>query len=208
MRRGTMPYWFATHFPARRWWAPGGLRSSLPARSSRWSTTSSSASTCWAPVTAPRGPVPSIPRQAKSTGRIFLWSAVRDNVRAQARLLDSLGIRKLAAGAGRVHRRHAGAGLDHPSSRPRGARPHHRRHAAFGHGAGAQPPAAPGHPARSGVGRRALSAAAPAAPRAGAGPPDRHDQLQIRAALRRALRPQSTTAAAKIPGRRMATAAA
>ena len=137
------------------------------------------------------GPGSVNPETGESYGPDFPLVSVRDNVRAQARLLDSLGIRQIAAGAGRVHRRHAGAGLDHPSSRTRGARPHHRRHAAFGHGAGAQPPAAPGHPARPGVGRRALSAAAPAAPRAGAGPPDRHDQLQIRAALRRALRPQS-----------------
>ena len=90
-----MPFWFATRSRARPWWAPGGPKSSLPARCSRWSTTSSSASTCWVPVTDPRDPAPSIPKQAKSTGRIFPWFRVRDNVRAQARLLDSLGIRRL-----------------------------------------------------------------------------------------------------------------
>ncbi len=44
---------------------------------------------------APRGPAPSIPQTGKTYGPDFPLVSVRDNVRAQAQLLDSLGIRCL-----------------------------------------------------------------------------------------------------------------
>ena len=50
-------------------------------------------------------------------GPDFPLVSIRDNVRAQAQLLDSLGIRRLQADPRRFDRRHAGPGMGHPRSR-------------------------------------------------------------------------------------------
>ena len=96
-----------------------------------------------------------------------------------------------AAGPGWLHRRHAGPGLDHPRPRPGRVRGRHRCGAAFSHGAGAQPLAAPSHRTRPGLGGRLLPAPAPSEAGTVAGPPDRHAQLQVRGVVQRAFWSQS-----------------
>ena len=129
------------------------------------------------------GPGSVDPETGEVYGPDFPLVSIRDNVRAQAQLLDSLGIRRLRLVlGGSIGGMQA---LDWAIHDPgaRGAGGDYRRGAAVGDGAGAESPAAAGDPARPGVGGRPLSAAAAAAAGAGAGAPDRHAQLQIGGAV-------------------------
>ncbi len=87
------------------------------------------------------GPGSVNPETGEIYGPEFPLVSVRDNVRAQARLLDSLGIRKLrlVLGGSIGGMQALDWSILHPE--PRGAGAHYRRYAAFGHGAGAQSPA-------------------------------------------------------------------
>jgi homoserine O-acetyltransferase len=116
------------------------------------------------------GPGSVDPETGEAYGPDFPLVSVRDNVRAQALLLDSLGIRRLRLVlGGSIGGMQA---LDWTILNP-----------TLCHGPRPQPPAAPGHRARSRLGRRALPSAVSSAARTGSGPSDRHDQLQIRAPL-------------------------
>ena len=78
------------------------------------------------------GPGSVDPETGEAYGPDFPLVSIRDNVRAQALLLDSLGIRQPTPGARRLHRRHAGAGVDHSPPGTRRARADYRRGAALG----------------------------------------------------------------------------
>ena len=129
------------------------------------------------------GPGSVDPETGKAYGSSFPLVSIRDNVRAQAKLLDSLGIRRLRLVlGGSIGGMQA---LDWAMHDPRARRAggHHWRGAAAGDGPGAQSSPASGDPARPGVGGRQLSAAEAAAQRPGLCAPDRHAQLQIRRAV-------------------------
>ena len=138
------------------------------------------------------GPGSVDPETGRIYGSDFPLISIRDNVRAQARLLDSLGIHKLrlVLGGSIGGMQALEWAMLYPDRVERGAR--HRGGAALRHGAGAESPAAPGHPGRPGLERRQLPAPEAAALRAGPRPPDRHDQLQVG-------RPVSTSGSAAIP---------
>ena len=121
--------------------------------------------------------------RAGLTGRIFRWFRFATMYRAQAQLLDSLGIRRLrlVLGGSIGGMQALEWAIHDPGARGAGA--DDRRGAAVGHGAGAESSAAAGHPERSGLGGGRLPAAEAAAAGAGAGAADRDAELQIGAAV-------------------------
>jgi len=133
MRRAPMRYWFATRCPVRRRWAHGGLNSSPPAARSPWKATASSASTCWGRAMAQPGLV-ARSRNGRRLRPDFPLVSIRDNVRAQARLIDSLGIKKLRPCPRRIDRRYASVGMGNLRAGACRARCHHRCSSALGHG--------------------------------------------------------------------------
>ena len=93
--RATTPCWFAMRSPARRRWASGGLRSLPPAACLSLERDCVICINLLGSCYGSTGPGRWIPETGEAYGPDFPLVSIRDNVRAQAQLLDSLGIRRL-----------------------------------------------------------------------------------------------------------------
>ncbi len=141
---------------------------------------------------ASTGPSSTNPATGKPWGLDFPVITIRDMVRAQAMLLDHLGIETLFCGGRRLDGRHAGAAMGGELSRARVLGAADRlRHAPFGAEHRLPRGRPPGDHGRSGMARRALSAGRhQSAPRARGGAHGRAHHLSLGRGAAPQVRPQ------------------